>query len=134
MKKATLKKGPRCGPFLRGFPLPFIVQPLAGGEGGGASHQKGGAGPSGPKVAAAFGGRLCRRVVFQGGEGKILKFDRPVGPQSGPGSKGSEGSNDSEGCRLPLRGNDYKVSVTGFALCHYDSSSFRAVVQAGMIP
>jgi len=72
--------------------------------------------------------------VFQGGEGKILKFDRPVGPQSGPGSKGSEGSNDSEGCGLPLRGNDYKVSVTGFALCHYDSSSFRAVVQAGMIP
>ena len=104
MKKATLKKGPRCGPFLRGFPSPFIVPPLAGGRWW-RQPPKRGADPSGPKVAAAFGGRLCRRVVFQGGEGKIIKFDRPVGPQSGPGSKGSEGSNDSEGCgRLSAAG------------------------------
>ena len=34
-------------------------------------------------------------------------------PFRGSGSKGSKGS---EGCGLPLCGNAYKVSVTGFAL------------------
>ena len=86
-------------------------------------HQKGG-GPAGPKVVAAFGGRLCRRVVFQGAK------------KGSEGSKGSEGKVDGafgpEGCieglcslrsggdspiglkvvDCPL-GNDYEVGVTG---------------------
>ena len=45
-----------------------------------------------------------------------------MGPQSGPGSKGSEGSAclwqaGSEGGGLPLCGNAYKISVTGLAFC-----------------
>ena len=60
-----------------------------------------GGGPAGPKVVAAFGGRLCRRVVFQGAK------------KGSEGSKGSEGKVDGafgpEGCiegLCPQRGND----------------------------
>ena len=35
---------------------------------------------------------------------------------------------------LALAGNNYIVSVTGLALCHYGSPSFRAVVQDDMNP
>ena len=49
---------------------------------------------------------------------KVLRFDGPSGP---------------EGCGLPLRGNDYEVSVTGSAfVSQVLSPSFRAEVQAGI--
>ena len=54
-----------------------------------------GGGPAGPKVVAAFGGRLCRRVIFQGAKkGSEGKVDGAFGP---------------EGCiegLCPQRGND----------------------------
>jgi len=77
----------------------------------------------------------CRRRVASlrsggdsacGAEGGGL----PMGPQSGPGSEGSEGSAclwqaGSEGGGLPLCGNAYKISVTGLPFCviRYDRHS-----------
>ena len=96
-----------------------------------------GGGPAGPKVVTAFGGRLCRRVVFQGAK------------KGSEGSKGSEGKVDGafgpEGCIEGLcslcsggdspiglkvvdcpSGNDYEVSVTGIAFCYINRAEHSA--------
>ena len=54
------------------------------------------------------GGGLCRRVV----KGKVLKMD-------GPSAQGflSLTALRAEGCGIALTGDEYKVSVTGLAIC-----------------
>ena len=57
------------------------------------------------------GGGLCTRVV----KGKVLKMDRPDGRRV----LKFDGAFGPEGCGIALSGDEYEVSVTGFAfLCH----------------
>ena len=62
-------------------------------------------GPPARGLWPPFGGGLCKRIV----KGKVLKMD-------GPSAQGFLGLTafQAEGCGLPLCGNAYKVSVTGF--------------------
>ena len=82
------------------------------GSKGSKGSEGGGGGFAASFIKKGRGWRLglCRRVV----KGKVLKMD-------GPSAQGflSLTAFQAEGCGLPLCGNAYKVSVTGFAfLCH----------------
>ena len=58
--------------------------------------------------------RIWQAFLIAAAPGKVLKMDRPAA-----GGFLSLTALRAEGCGLPLCGNAYKVSVTGFAfLCH----------------
>ena len=74
---------------------------LKGAEGGGGGWRR----------------RLCRRVVKE----KVLKIDGPFRAQGFLSLTALR----AEGCGLPLRGNAYKVSVTGvtFSVIGHENNS-----------
>ena len=53
------------------------------------------------------------RFRCEGSKGKVLRIDRPDGRRV----LKFDGASGPEGCGLPLCGNAYKVSVTGFTFC-----------------
>ena len=59
-------------------------------------------------MSSIFFGPLCG-LGSEGSIGKVLKMDRPAA-----GGFVSLTALRAEGCGLPLRGNAYEVSVTGF--------------------
>ena len=68
-------------------------------------------GPTARGLWPPDGGGLCRRVV----KGKVLRIDGPFRAQGFLSLTALR----AEGCGIALAGDEYKVSVTGFAfLCH----------------
>ena len=58
-------------------------------------------------------GRPLGRLRREGSEGKVLKIDRPDGRRV----LKFDGAFGPEGCGIALTGDEYKVSVTGLAVC-----------------
>ena len=66
-------------------------------------------GPTGRRLWPPDGGGLCRRVE----KGKVLRIDGPFRAQGFLSLTALR----AEGCGIALSGDEYRVSVTGLAVC-----------------